>query len=187
MRFAFPNLAPLYLGFQKNEELAAALLTLAHAAVRSEVAGTPLVVTELAKTATPTQAVFVTIERGGMVVGCRGSLVPRCRTLQDEVVQAARAASGHDPRYKPLTPTALKDILVTVTLVERLEPIEARAIDTLTPNDGLVLTSGSRTGIVLPWEGKNPRTRLEWAYRKAGVASGAACVLRRMIAQRFRG
>ena len=136
----------------------------------------------------PARPVFVTIEqRRGQVVGCRGALVCRGRTLEEEVVRTARAAASHDPRYKPLTPRDLSDFLVTVTVVSRLEPLAARDIATLAPGDGLVLRAGERTGIVLPWEGKDPRVRLGWAYKKAGVPPGSACTLQRMTAERFRG
>ena len=74
---------------------------------------------------------------------------------------------------------------MTVTLIERLEPLTDLA--TLRPGDGLVLTAGSRTGIVLPWEGRDPKTRLDWAYRKAGVVRGASVRLQRLIAPRYRG
>jgi hypothetical protein len=40
---------------------------------------------------------------------------------------------------------------------------------------------------VLPWEGKDPRIRLKWAYQKAGVAIGASANLYRLTATRFRG
>jgi hypothetical protein len=40
---------------------------------------------------------------------------------------------------------------------------------------------------VLPFEGKDPKVRLTWAYRKAGVAENVACNLQRMFAERFRG
>ena len=133
----------------------------------------------------PARGVFVTIERRGVVLGCRGTLTPRSATLDREIIAAACAAAAHDPRYKPLRPADLDDFQVTVTLIERLEPLTD--LVTLRPGDGLVLTAGSRTGIVLPWEGRDPKTRLDWAYRKAGVVRGASVRLQRLIAPRYRG
>ena len=112
-------------------------------------------------------------------------VVCRSRSLEEEIVLAARAAASHDPRYRPLAPRDLTDFLVTVTLVQQLRPLDR--IETLTPNAGLVLKAGGRTGIVLPWEGKDPKTRLTWAYQKAGVSPGTPCTLYLMIADRFRG
>ena len=129
--------------------------------------------------------VFVTIERKGAVIGCRGSLKPRSASLEQGIADAARSAAQHDPRYRPLQSGDLKEFLVTVTLVQRLEPL--RNVSGLTREDGLVLTQGSKVGIVLPWEGKDPKVRLSWAYRKAGVLEGSDCKLERLVAVRFRG
>lgn len=133
----------------------------------------------------PAQPVFVTIEVNGVVRGCRGDLVARTRTLGEEIELAARGAAKHDPRYRPLSKDELKSFLVTVTLVDSVQPLSN--VEGLEPKDGLVLTSGGRTGIVLPWEGKDPAVRLKWAYRKAGVAEGSSVTLEKLIARRFRG
>ncbi len=159
-----------------------ALVTLARAAVVSEVTGkAPPRITKK----TPPRPVFVTVEKKGTVVGCRGALECRTRSLEEEVLLAARAAAQHDPRYRPLTPSDLAGFQVTVTVVERLEPLDR--VDSLRPADGLVLRSGAKIGVVLPWEGKDPTVRLAWAYRKAGVPVGATCELSRMKAERARG
>jgi MEMO1 family protein len=158
------------------------LIGLAKSAVKAEVLGRRMPLP--GKGASP-KPVFVTIERAGQVIGCRGTLEVRAKSLEDEVVLAARSAAAHDPRYKPLTAHDLDSIKVTVTIVERTEPLTGvRGLD---PGDGLVLVAGTKTGIVLPWEGKDPQIRLQWAYRKAGVPEGAPARLFRLIAVRFRG
>lgn len=171
-----------------NSDREQTLIAIARAAVVREVTGnTPPVASVDAARKLPSQGVFVTIERRGIVVGCRGTLQPQTQNLADEIASAAEAAAGHDPRYRPLTPADLRDFKVTVTLVDRLEPLTASQIRTLSPSEGLVLISGTRTGIVLPWEGKDPETRLRWAYQKAAVTEGSSCTLKRLIARRFRG
>ena len=100
-------------------------------------------------------------------------------------VREARAASRHDPRHRPLTLNELRAFRVTVTVVERQQPI--MSVSGLTAADGLVVTNGVNTGVVLPWEGKDPQTRLAWAYRKAGLAPGSPAQLSLLIAKRFRG
>src|SRR5205823_454653 len=87
-------------------------------------------------------------------------------------------------RYRPISRQDLSDLQVTVTIVHRLEPLDR--VETLTPADGLVLRSGTRTGVVLPWEGKAPDVRLRWAYKKAGISPATPCTLYRLIAERFR-
>ncbi len=163
----------------------AALVSLARQAVCAEVARRPV---PRPDGDTPPRPVFVTIERGGKVLGCRGSLEARTRSLEAEVVLSARSAAAHDPRYRPLAAGDLDDFLVTVTVVDRLESLPgADAARRLTPEDGLVLKAGGRTGVVLPWEGRDGALRLRWAYRKAGVPEGAPCRLYRMVAERTRG
>ncbi len=165
---------------QREEE--ARLIALVRAQVRAAVLREP---SPAPGGASAPRGVFVTIERGGQVIGCRGTLAPRRKTLEEELLEAARSAALHDPRYGPRRPADLADFLVTITLVERLEPL--REIAALTPEAGLVLTSGGRVGVVLPFEGRDARTRLRWAYQKAGVSFGASATLQRLIATRFRG
>lgn len=160
----------------------AQLIDLAKKAVIAETLGKPLPVPSSQSRVKP---VFVTIERNNVVLGCRGSLHARTSQLEQEVILNARAAAQHDPRYKPLSTKDLKGILVTVTVIDKLETI--KDVSQLTPKDGLVLQSGDKFGVVLPWEGKNPKVRLEWAYRKAGVKIGAPVSLQRMAAERYRG
>jgi len=158
------------------------LIGLARSAISAEVTGKPQ---PALAGKSPAKPVFVTIERKGKVIGCRGGLEARGGSLEQGIVLAARAAAAHDPRYTPLTPKDLKDFQVTITIVDRLEPIDD--ISTLQPADGLVLKAGTKVGVVLPWEGKDPKIRLQWAYKKAGVEPGAPCRLQRMKAERFRG
>ena len=131
--------------------------------------------------------VFVTIERDGRVLGCRGTLRARTGSIEAEVASAARSAARTDPRYRPLTPADLRDFLVTVTVIESQTPLDKADIGSLQQGEGLVLQSGNRVGVVLPWEGNDARVRLSWAYKKAGVAAGSSCRLYRLRAARFRG
>ncbi len=157
------------------------LVTLAHQAIQCQVRGTPF----SPEGKTPPRAVFVTIERFGKIRGCRGDLLPRTRSLEQEVALAARDAAAHDPRYKPMTRAELSDFLVTVTLVDHQDAISN--INDLKPEEGLILKSAGHTGVVLPWEGRDPQSRLKWAYQKAGVSQGSSVSLQKLIAQRFRG
>jgi AMMECR1 domain-containing protein len=134
-------------------------------------------------TKTPSQGVFVTIESEGKILGCRGTLEPSQPTLELEIQKAARSATQFDPRYHRVN-LKNKPFAVTVTIVSRQEPIGA--IQDLLPEEGLVLRSSKGVGVVLPWEGRDPNTRLTWAYKKANTAVGTSVVLKRLIAERFR-
>lgn len=165
-----------------------ALIAQARASVQSAVTGKAIparTATEI--TSLPAQGVFVTIERDGTVIGCRGTLRPRFATLTEEVTAAARSAATMDPRYRPLAPADLSRFKVTVTLIERMDGISREQALTLTPAEGLALEANGKTGVVLPWEGRVAATRLNWAYKKAGVPQDAPCRLWRIVARRFRG
>ncbi len=160
----------------------ARLVRIARQAVTASVQQTSLPVPD---EASAPAAVFVTIEIGGKVRGCRGGLETRSHSLEEEVIHAAQSASSHDPRYEPLKASDLKEFKVTVTVIDRVEPVGS--VDGLRPEDGLVLKAGDATGVVLPFEGRAPATRLQWAFRKAGVPVGTPALLFRMTARRVRG
>lgn len=160
-----------------------ALVKIARLGIESEVRKTQ--VPPFLNANTPAKGVFVTIEADGKILGCRGDLAPRAGSLELEVLTEARAAAAHDPRYKPLTPRQLAHYRVTITIVERLEPLPD--FGSLQPGDGLVFESGDAKGVVLPWEGKDPRTRLIWARRKAGVPRDAHGRMFRLVGERFQG
>lgn len=182
MAMVFIAIAGAITWWQTISEQDSRLISLARSAVRSEVLHTA---PPRPSTQSQVRAVFVTIERDGKVLGCRGALTPRTTSVEQEVIMAARAAASNDPKYPPLKETDLNRFLVTVTLVTRIEAIPNVA--GLQPSEGLVLEAGNRTGIVLPWEGKDPVVRLRWAYKKAGVPEGSGAIFYRMTATRCRG
>ena len=134
-------------------------------------------------TKSPVKGVFVTIESNGKVLGCRGTLEPSEKSLELEIQKSARAATQFDPRYHRVQ-VGKSDYAVTLTIVDRTEPIGSVA--NLSPADGLILRSSAGVGVVLPWEGKDPETRLNWAYTKAKTPRNSSVHLERLIAQRYR-
>lgn len=158
------------------------LIALAKATIRDEVLGKKL---PNPKGKDPVRPIFITIEHNGRILGCRGDLTTQTPSLETEIVREAANAAEYDPRYRPLTPQSIKSFLVTITIVKHEEPINN--VNRLLPSDGLILVSGNRTGIVLPWEGKDPHLRLKWAYEKAGVPIGSMANLYLLQGVRFRG
>lgn len=179
-------LAMLLAGIDEPTSAAVDVVGLARATVTAVVQGRPL--PDLRKrpgSSLPPKPVFVTLEVRGEIRGCRGSLSVRTESLAAETRFAAIAAARHDPRYRPLMKDELGSLRVTVTVVERLEPLTSVA--GLTAGEGLVLRSNGRVGVVLPWEGSQPLERLRWAFRKAGVPFGSPHRLERLVAERSRG
>jgi len=115
---------------------------------------------------------FVTIEtkeRNGVLTlrGCRGTLFPTQRSLVDELTQASIHAC-RDERFRPLKPNDLSRLVISITVVQKLTPLDN--IHALSPEHGLVVKRGEKIGIVLPYEGRDPLVRLDWAKRKAGLS-----------------
>jgi AMMECR1 domain-containing protein len=117
------------------------------------------------------------------VRACRGTLSPQASSLQAEIQRIARSAALHDPRYGPVQLKG-RPFSITLTRVSRLEPIED--VQSLLPEHGLVLYQNEKTGVVLPFEGRDPKIRLEWAYKKAKANPREPVRLERMFASRER-
>lgn len=137
----------------------------------------------IATSKSPTKGVFVTIESNGKVLGCRGTLEPSESSLEQEIQKAAKSATLFDPRYNRVQ-VGKNPYAVTLTIVERMEAIGSVA--SLRPEEGLILRSSKGVGVVLPWEGKDPQTRLRWAYTKANTPRTSAVKLERLFAKRYR-
>jgi AMMECR1 domain-containing protein len=131
----------------------------------------------------PTKGVFVTIESNGKVLGCRGTIEPSEASLELEIQKAAKSATLFDPRYHRVQ-VGKNAFAVTLTIVDRIEPLSS--IETLRPDQGLILRSSYGVGVVLPWEGKDPITRLTWAYTKAKTPKSCPVKLERLFANRTR-
>ena len=127
---------------------------------------------------------FVTIEKNGVVLGCRGYLETPYLSLEQTVEAAAHMAAQKDPRYGPVRLSPNDSWRVTVTVVDALKP--CRQVSQLHPEQGLVLTQGTRVGVVLPFEGKDPKTRLKWAYTKAGAKQNSSAKLQILYGRRCR-
>ncbi|WP_432985262.1 AmmeMemoRadiSam system protein A [Dactylosporangium sp. CA-233914] len=123
-------------------------------------------------------ASFVTLERGGELRGCVGSLEP-VRPLHRDVVQNAVRAM-HDPRLPPVTADDWPALDVKVSVLSRPEPIpvdgRAKLVAELRPGvDGLILLDGVRRSTFLPsvWaKAADPEQFLAALLRKGGWPAG---------------
>lgn len=149
--------ASIYHGLQKGRPLAVALEGLA------------------AELIVP-RASFVTLEKGGKLRGCIGSL-EAWRPLAVDVAENAFAAAFRDPRFPPLRADEAEKLAIHLSLltppVAMLFSSEADLLAQLQPGvDGLILLEGPYRGTFLPsvWaELPTPQLFLTQLKRKAGL------------------
>ena len=120
-------------------------------------------------------AVFVTLNLGGRLRGCIGSLEPR-GTLADMVAAYAGAAAFEDPRFAPVTEADLKKIDIEISVLSPLARAGGAA-DIKEGVHGVYLVSGRRSGTYLPqvWEhfSKKEDFLSSLCDEKAGLPPGA--------------
>jgi uncharacterized protein len=121
-------------------------------------------------------ATFVTLELGGVLRGCVGSLEPR-RPLVADVALNAFAAAFNDFRFPPLSPDELSALDLHVSVLTPLVPLEVGSrqdlLRVLRPGmDGLVLEDPPFRSTFLPqvWESlQDPEDFLRELLLKAGL------------------
>jgi uncharacterized protein len=99
-------------------------------------------------------ATFVTLERRGALLGCIGTLEP-VRPLVTDVAHNAAAAAFADPRLPPVTCDDYAVMSIEISLLGRLEPIDASdvadLIAALRPGvDGVVVEAPDARATFLP-------------------------------------
>lgn len=122
-------------------------------------------------------ATFVTLQHGGDLRGCIGSLAA-WRRLDDDVRHNAHAAAFRDPRFAPLQRDAVDGLSIEVSLIGASHVLaarsEAEALQALRPGvDGVILEWRGRRATFLPqvWEQlPQPDAFLAALKRKAGLA-----------------
>jgi len=105
-------------------------------------------------------AAFVTLEKRESLRGCIGSLIAH-RTLLDDLIENARAAAFHDPRFPPLTKEEFEDpgLTIEISLLSEPKPLSYTDVTDLKSKivpgrDGVILKLGSHQATYLPqvWE-----------------------------------
>ena len=158
--------APLLTPSQKH-----ALLDLARAAIDAKVRGGPP--PEPTTIALPAASgAFVTVKAGGELRGCLGTL-DRRSDLAEDVAKCAADAASRDPRFAPLSRGELPAIVIEVSVLGPLEPIDPpRPEEVVVGRHGLVVEHGRRRGLLLP------QVATEWGWtseeflRQASVKAG---------------
>lgn len=103
-------------------------------------------------------AVFVTLEKGGNLRGCIGSIIPQ-RALIRDIITNARNAAYSDPRFNPVDKSEIKDLSIAVSLLSIPKPMtfkdEEDLLSQIRQNvDGIIIRDGNYQAVYLPsvWE-----------------------------------
>jgi len=118
---------------------------------------------------------FVTINKFGQLRGCIGytqPIFPLFQTIQ----HVAKAAAFEDPRFSPVTPNELKNLIMEIsvlTLPEKIENVDEIEVG----KHGLIIKQNYFQGLLLPQVASdyewNRTTFLEQTCRKAGLKKDA--------------
>ena len=99
---------------------------------------------------TGTQAgAFVSLKKDGELRGCIGTILPTQENLAAEIWKNAVSAAARDPRFSPVRPDELGEIVYSVDVLTKPEPISSPAeLDPV--RYGVIVQNGSRQGLLLP-------------------------------------
>jgi AmmeMemoRadiSam system protein A/AmmeMemoRadiSam system protein B len=113
---------------------------------------------------------FVSLKEHGQLRGCIGTIGPMQDNIAREIMHNAISAATEDPRFTPVQPGELSELVYSVDILGPLEPIEAPSqLDV--KRYGVIVTKGSRQGLLLPnLEGVNSvEKQISIARQKAGI------------------
>ncbi|MFA6320845.1 MAG: AmmeMemoRadiSam system protein B [Candidatus Omnitrophota bacterium] len=97
---------------------------------------------------TQTMGAFVTLHENGELRGCIGNMIgrgPLCKTVADMAIEAATG----DPRFTPLLPEDIDNVSIEISVLSPLKKVSSYE-NIKIPGDGVLIRSGSRSGVFLP-------------------------------------
>lgn len=118
---------------------------------------------------------FVTLNEGGALRGCIGTIIAR-EPLYLNVWNMARAAAFNDPRFPPLQAGEWGQVKMEISVLD--QPTRCPDVDQIViGRDGLILSYQGRSGVFLPQvpveQGWNLDQYLNNLCFKAGVPAGS--------------
>jgi len=131
------------------------------------------------------KACFVSLKMHGDLRGCIGTIEPQQPTLAEEILENAISASTRDPRFPPVQPYELKDITVSVDVLEAPSLCEMSDLDPKVY--GVIVEQGWRRGLLLPdLEGVDDASfQVDIAAQKGGVNLKSPHKLYRFKVERY--
>jgi len=123
---------------------------------------------------------FVSLHTAAGLRGCIGTIAPTQASLAAEIVHNAVAAASQDPRFPPVRADELRDLEITVDVLEAPEPVSS--LEELDPKVyGVITTCGWKRGLLLPdLEGVDTcEDQVAIAMSKGGIRPDEAISLER--------
>ena len=166
--------AELAASFEYSPEERTILLQLAHQVIASAFEGIRLDLTPPSQHLAEMRGVFTTLHLNGKLRGCIGYVIPT-QSLYRSVAETAQAAAFDDPRFLPVTAEEAPGLEVEVSVLSPLRALDAK--DVMVGKHGLIVSKGSRRGLLLPqvpaqW-GWDRETFLAQTCQKAGLPPDA--------------
>lgn len=128
------------------------------------------------------QGAFVTLNMHGELRGCIGYPEP-VLPLYEAIIEAAKSAAFHDPRFAPLTKNEFEEITIEISVLTKPEQIKVLKSDDYLKcikigEDGLIAEGGFHNrGLLLPQVfteyDADPEMALSMTCQKAGLSSDA--------------
>lgn len=131
--------------------------------------------------------VFVSLKKHGQLRGCIGTISPVADSVAEEIIQNAISSATRDPRFNPVKDYELNDLVYSVDVLGKPEPIkDMRDLDVM--RYGVIVKSGYRRGILLPdLEGVDtPEQQVMIALSKAGITESDDYLIERFEVIRHR-
>lgn len=111
--------------------------------------------------------------------GCWGELYPGVG-LKEAIINAAIGSVKRDYRYEPVKLSEIKDLKLQVTIVRRIEPVSStKEVNPLV--NGMMVTSGGKSGILMPGEAIDAHYQMVQCKLKAGIQPGEPFNLFRLV------
>lgn len=131
--------------------------------------------------------VFVSIKKKGQLRGCIGTYLPAMENIASEIIQNAISAATRDPRFLPVEPSELNELVYSVDVLS--EPERISSLKELDPKRyGIIVMSGIRKGLLLPdLEGVDTvKEQIRIASMKAGISPDEDIEIYRFEVKRYK-
>jgi hypothetical protein len=131
--------------------------------------------------------VFVSLHKGDELRGCIGTIEPDEANIAQEIIRNAVQSATQDPRFSPVKPEELSELVYSVDVLTEPEPVNSER-DLDPKKYGAIVEAGWRRGLLLPdLEGVDTVHRqLEICRAKAGIGREEPVKLYRFEVKRYK-